>query len=143
MVCMPGGRNRQHIGDSIPLLWPLHLSCTGGRGWRYRCRSILGSDAFGIHASRAEGQAREFSFFCACVVLIKRLGGEMVNGCWWLSILIGGTFDMQATGSERRVRLTVCFMPLVIPFFWCEGLNWACRWLPALGGCASGIHASG
>ena len=63
MVYMPGGRNRQHIGDSISLLWPLYLSCTGDGGWRYRCPSILGSDAFGMHASRAEAQAREFSFF--------------------------------------------------------------------------------
>ena len=42
----------------------------GDGGWRYRCRSILGSDAFGMHASRAEGQTREFSFFCACAVFV-------------------------------------------------------------------------
>ena len=53
-------------------------------------------------------------------------------------------FGMHATGSEWRVRMmTICFMPSAIPFSWCEELNWACRWLPVLGGCASGIHASG
>ena len=112
---------------------------SGERGWRYRFRSTLGDDAFGLHASGSEGQTAEFRFFFAFAqYLFKGLGGERGNVYWRLSTLSGGALGMHATGSGGRVRTTFCVTPSTIPFFWCGGRGlgvlvafyprWSCFW---------------
>ena len=73
MVRMPGGRNRQHIGGSISLLWSLHLSCKGtGAGVigvaLYSAATLLVCMPAGWKDKRAN-----FRFFALAQYLFKRL----------------------------------------------------------------------
>ena len=82
---------------------------------------MLGGDAFGMHASGSGGQVRGISAFELAQYWFEGLGGERGKGYWRLSTFSGGAFGMHAIGSGGRMLMTICFTPLTIPFFWCEG----------------------